>query len=1170
MARLLGVAIRCVILGQLWLVHPVAAQEFPVHRYSEDDGLPSSAVWSITQDAEGRMVFASRLGVTFYDGLTWDTHGVPEGLTPADSLFVEYDSSGDLWVGTFRQEAYVNRYDGEAWTALPGIGDGSVDHTLYAFGILDVVPPAPVLSIDSGAYLWNGRGWSVLPVAAGNPLPPVRAMMADGERLWLGTDEGLWLFADGAAFPFESDLPNRRIDGIAKAECEGDRDPCLWVAGLTWVARVNRTTHETLDCDRPLRFADKDLPLSLLDDGRGGVFVGSPDGLNHLMRGNCSSKIGRINGLVADGAQDLFRDSDQNIWVADSRGVSKIRGFDFATFNRKHGLFQDEVSSILERPDGSIVLGHRQGLTILEIDETEALPIAFSKIRTVPFNVVADDWRGTRVLEMAPGSNGSVWIAAFEKGLGHLDARNRVTWINDDSAPPPVSSVVTGRNGRLWVLTQAGLLSADSEGSSFEFVTELPGVKWARRAFELRDGSIALGTGGQGLVLVVDGALDWISPNDSMSGDVFSLLEKSDGGVLVGTSEGLGVVRDDKIYPADVSELAPGRPVYSILEVGDGDLWLGTDNGVVVSDGRRSRRYTVGDGLLGRETNRDAALVDSRGWIWIGTAQGVTIHRPDLASGEAQPPRVSLLALDANERRRNPFESFDLSGGNNHLTFRFSAISMRDEKRIRVRSWLEGTQAGWSEADHQTSFRQFPGLSPGRYRFHLQAALPNGDWSKVVSSGWIRVRPSFWQRPWFIAFVGIVLLGIMVAGQRYVAQRQYAGRLEVEVEQRVRELQQAQEELSRAQRLESLGLLAGGIAHDFNNLLTVILGNLSLIARRGQQMGTRAYRDTGTAIRRARELTGQLIAFSRGGMPLRRPADLLEVVEESVSIALAGSNVRAEIAMPAKHLFADIDRGQIFQVLSNLLINAVQAMPQGGVVRIVGETIQSPPVALEPGEYVRLSVVDQGPGIEADYLGRVFEPYFSTKKGGSGLGLASAWAIVRRHDGLLTAETNPGAGAMFHVYLPSISPSPESERVSEDRSCEAPIPISATSPRVLVMDDDPDIREVTCSLLESLGYISEAVEHGEAAIASYRSRPDAYDAVILDLTVPGAMGGAETLRRLQEIDPGIRAIVASGYSDAPVMADYACYGFCAVLAKPFTVEQLAAALLQAIDSSPAR
>ena len=384
---------------------------------------------------------------------------------------------------------------------------------------------------------------------------------------------------------------------------------------------------------------------------------------------------------------------------------------------------------------------------------------------------------------------------------------------------------------------------------------------------------------------------------------------------------------------------------------------------------------------------------------------------------------------------------------------------------------------------------------------------------------------------------------------------------------------EVEEELLKASKLESLGILAGGIAHDFNNLLTGILGHLSLLrANPDADDAQDALDGAENAARRAKGLTHQLLTFSRGGAPIRKPASLARVLRDSTRVVLHGSGIAYDLAVPDDLRAVEVDEAQIGQVIGNLLVNAQEAMPEGGRVHVscenvtIGATVAPGPDPLAPGEYVRVVIRDEGTGIAPEHLPKIFDPYFSTRPNGSGLGLAAAYSIIRKHGGHIVADSEPGRGAKFSIYLPALDePAPEAGEEEPSQSTEMR--------RVLVMDDDSVVLAVVSRMLERLGYAVDTATDGEAALERYRAamaEDSTYDVVLMDLTIPDGMGGREAVGRLLEIDPSARAIVSSGYSSDPVMAEYRKYGFRAVMAKPYDLKELRRTIEEVISGAPAR
>jgi PAS domain S-box-containing protein len=378
---------------------------------------------------------------------------------------------------------------------------------------------------------------------------------------------------------------------------------------------------------------------------------------------------------------------------------------------------------------------------------------------------------------------------------------------------------------------------------------------------------------------------------------------------------------------------------------------------------------------------------------------------------------------------------------------------------------------------------------------------------------------------------------------------------------------QLEEELLRACKVESLGVLAGGIAHDFNNLLTGILGNISLaklLAAPHTKVMARLT-EAEKACEWATALTQQLLIFAKGGAPVRQTVSLVQLLRESVSFALHGAKVRGDLHLTEALWPVDADAGQINQVLHNIVLNAVQAMPEGGTLTVWAENVvlgvgYAPP--LPAGRYIKMTVQDHGCGIPKDLLPHIFDPYFTTKEQGSGLGLTTAYAIVAKHKGYMTVESEVGVGTTVVVYLPASSrplvPVPAS-----------PEPAAVGQGRILIMDDEAMIRDLLQEILSDFGFHVVCVSDGTEAVTTYQRAQEAgqpFAVVILDHTIPGGMGGMETFAHLHTLDPQVTALLSSGYANDPVMTAFTQYGFSGVITKPYTVQKLQEALQRVLQT----
>ncbi|MDD5434210.1 MAG: ATP-binding protein [Nitrospira sp.] len=363
-------------------------------------------------------------------------------------------------------------------------------------------------------------------------------------------------------------------------------------------------------------------------------------------------------------------------------------------------------------------------------------------------------------------------------------------------------------------------------------------------------------------------------------------------------------------------------------------------------------------------------------------------------------------------------------------------------------------------------------------------------------------------------------------------------------------------ELLKAQKLESLGILAGGIAHDFNNFLTAIMGNIYLaklsLSTHDKLFGILT--ESEKASLQAKYLAKQLLTFAKGGEPVKKIISIGDSIKDWCSFTLRGAKVRHECLIPDDLWPVEIEKGQIHQVINNLIINAMQSMTDGGQIKVHAENIfidgkEIP--TLKKGRYVKITIEDQGTGITEEIIPKIFDPFFTTKETGSGLGLAIAWSIIKRHNGHISVESDVGIGTTFCVYLPASDTKIFNEQDTEKAAVSGS---GSGSGRILIIDDEVTIRDFACNSLRHFGYEAESVCDGVGGIELYKKAIDSghpFDAVIMDLTIPGGMGGKDAIKELLKIDPGAKVIISSGYSKDPIMTNYEEYGFKGVLVKPY-------------------
>ena len=387
--------------------------------------------------------------------------------------------------------------------------------------------------------------------------------------------------------------------------------------------------------------------------------------------------------------------------------------------------------------------------------------------------------------------------------------------------------------------------------------------------------------------------------------------------------------------------------------------------------------------------------------------------------------------------------------------------------------------------------------------------------------------------------------------------------------------QRTEGDIQKTRHLESIAALSGGIAHDYNNLLTVIIGNISLIQSYvdPNDIISRLLNEAQEASMVAKSLTQKLITFSKGGSPVKETADMSALLQIVTEFSLSGSNIKCRFDIPDNLALVDIDKTQVSQAMHNLVMNARDAMPNGGILTVSASNVQNIDAkkGYATGKYVKISISDRGTGIPPENLEKIYDPYFSTKERGhekgTGLGLSICHSIIQKHDGIMEIESSMGEGTVVHIYLPA-SEKPEISDTVDQISHPETLGLESGCGRILVMDDEDMITKMAGRILARLGYEAEFAKDGGEAIEVYQRAIQSnsrFDAVILDLTVRGGMGGEEAVQQLLKMDPTVKAIVSSGYSDSPVMHNFTDYGFCGAVVKPYSLIELGQALNRALN-----
>ncbi len=948
-------------------------------------------------------------------------------------------------------------------------------------------------------------------------------------------------------------------------------DGTIWIGSGSGVYILNPATdeleHIAADPDDPEGLSDAEI-RSIFQDRSGVIWLGtknkglnaytgnqklfkvfsSPDREKYQLKRN---DIHAISGVVYGGEEYLLFSNIYGFYKYNVR-TKHLRHFPFSEITRhyRQGNF---VRSIYPDPleKGTVWLGTQKQVYRyhLKDDSFTYYELPYTTSGAVTFSTV------TSILRVG----GDIWFGNYQGGLNKLNPSNgRLVkqYVHSETDSNSLSYdevyfVKRAGNEGLWVGTGAGLDYFDLKTEIFHHIRLGDDLIRARRFFSIHteaDSILWLGT--------EDGLIHY----NNRSG-VYRLYTMKDG------------LPDNKI---------------SFIAAQDSNiLWLGTENGLSRMDIDRGEftNFNFADGLINSEYVPNASWRDSRGTLYFGGKLGLEYINPTQVDFNAYRPPLVLNNLFIANKRVDPKNSSVLSSTLNTteqitlnyddyvFSVEFAALDYSEPENIKYAYKLEGFDSDWIYTSADRRFATYTSLPGGEYLFRVKATNGDGIWNPLHKTLKIIIIPPFWKTPLF-TYSLILLLLIMLMGlyrwrtvsihRRNRELEDMNDRLNLQIKERERaeaENKLLHEHLLRSQTMEAIGVLAGGIAHDFNNLLTAILGNIELsrLYAGGNDKISGLLSSAEKACVRARGLTQQLLTFSKGGSPIIESASLQKVVRESANFTLTGSAIKCQYEIDRNLPLAQIDKGQISQVVQNIVLNAKEAQGDRGRLYISMRNIEAGTLNFLPENnknYIELCIRDEGPGIEEEHLDQIFTPYFSTKDSGNGLGLAVCFSVVKKHNGVIRVDSRKGQGSTFSIYLPAAGKEGSTEKREEGQAKS----ISHVSGlNILLLDDDEEVGEVARGMLKRLGHRVSLVKDGRDVLEKYAESQNNgvhYDLLILDLTVPGGMGGREAFEELRKNFPAVKALVSSGYAHDPVMANYQEYGFSGVVAKPYTLNEM--------------
>ena len=1008
------------------LIHDISAQRYFTRTYSVADGLPSSTVNGMVQDTNGMLWFATRRGISCYDGVTWNNYTHANGLSASIYYFIRIDEKGNIWALSNSTYLYIDMFNGSRWKMFTSSENTKDTLNVSAFEVFweDNEPVVVVGTFNAKVLVWKKgscRTYTTRDGLIGNHVNDIKAV---GKSIYIATDNGISVLKNDQldnSINRKFQFPDREILSIAMEKPNGSKGgkTKIWILGKDWLGNIMDDRFSLVDIDFDITSNQEIHYGFIYPDGENGIYFGNFLYLYHLSGKSADIQyLSRKSGLIGEGATAVLIDREKNTWIAGQRGVTCIPYIRFSNLLKSDGLYDNEVSSALELSPGEYVFAHDGVLSYFDGKKFDFLYLEKPGKRGL---------HEKRVLDMGEDRQGNIWIAASQLGVARIDKARKISWyyIGEGLAGNVISIAVT-EDQQVYAITYDGLFYLKNE--KFEKVNFKPeNYIGFRKIFPVDSHTLYIATIDRGIMELKDHRQTrfFSCATSAQANNIFAYYCDSQGRKWVGTADGLCAMGESELVKYNSNGWVIDRPVYLILEDKTGNLWFGTDNGIYRWNGKILNYFTVKDGISGQETNRDAGFVDHLNKVWFGTNNGVTCFHPDFDLDKILPPAVSLQKLIVKNDTFSLSSKLVLSSFQNNLLFTFRAVSFIDEKRVFYKCMLEGLDADWSQ-EFVSALQQYRynNLRPGTYRFCIKARNSLGIWSEPIYSAPITIRQPFFFQWWFITPVLIFILFLSYLIFRFYLIRKYNARLEQTVSTRTNELKESEALLKQSNQAKDRFFSI--IAHDLKSPFNSILGYLDLLTDNkyffSEEERIIILNKMKATSKRTVNLLENLLSWARtqkGDIPLNPERfDLMQLINENMMLSESpaeGKNIRlTKMSNDPRFVFAD--RNMINTVIRNLLSNAIKFTYPGGNVIIDAEI---------RGKEIEFSISDDGCGMSKETIEHLFniEDHIATKgtnnETGTGLGLILCRDFIRLNRGRIWAKSEPEEGSTFYFTLPS-------------------------------------------------------------------------------------------------------------------------------------------------------
>lgn len=744
--------------------------------------MPSTVVNSVVQGHLGRIWFGTRNGIAVYDGVDWIYYTKEEGLQDNEVLSVKFDQLGNAWALQRKGSFLLSKLDGGKWKRLDT--PTKIDDKKFSIRSFEVIATKASIQIvalttNQGVIYYNGKNWINFSTANGLPSNSPNNVVAHASKFYIATDKGIVVIQNGELdYSLMKTVPAKYNEVLALEVEQTKKANRLWVLSTNGLGYIEENKY-TLVSDQVSAIDHKNFgTFQFCSDYYGLAVYGNQYGVMLLNKETGQvTKLEEKSTINANVANAIYKDKEWNLWIVGRTGVMKLRSMRFQNFRERNGLLSDEVTAITQRVNGDIIFGHHRGLSILKNNG----------ISVIPFHEKDNSFfEQSRVLDLHADKNNNIWIAAYKRGFGKMNSQNQIKWIKIN--PHETANSIIDINGVVYALTNNSLYKIDENDGLKKIILpeNVVNKSGLRKLFVTPNGELCISTISQGVIILEkSNRFRTILSNSNLkANNVFSVLFNNDGECLLGTSAGLYEVLEDSVKIYNKNGLEISYPVYFLTTDFENNLWVGTDHGVIKWNGREQKEFSVRNGLVGMETNRDAGFVDKSGRVWIGTDRGVSKYlrefdyKPRVLPGilvEAIEPKMGLLEQNVQ---------YEISPVSNQLVFRVKVISIYDENQNRYSYKLIGVDETWNTISIRNSLIRYTNLAPGKYELIIKGENAEGIWSDEYHIAKIIIPTPFYFTWWFFFLLISGFSFILYVFVTFRLNKRYSIKLQNEVTRR--------------------------------------------------------------------------------------------------------------------------------------------------------------------------------------------------------------------------------------------------------------------------------------------------------------------------------------------------------------------------------------------------